>query len=110
MPTEPRTGPIVYNPRDGYTDLPTELHETTDPVHTRQQIRRLAALVDDLVARQAGAGPAAADLRWAVEQRLDALERHGRTRDTIAILVLGAVVGWTAVVTAVCVLVVVVGT
>ncbi len=92
---------------DGRSELATELEPTTDPAHLRQQLRRVAALVDALVARQTGPAVATADELWAVRQLLAAERQRGRTRDLAALVLGAALVGWTAVVTAILVAVLV---
>ncbi len=97
----------LYNPHSGQTELETQLIESTDPALLRLHLRRLSALVDGLVARQAGPALASADELWAVRQQL-AMERlHGRRRDVAALVLGSALVGWTAVITAILVAVMV---
>ena len=100
--------PAPYH-HDGQSELETQLAEITDPALLRLHLRRLSALVDGLVARAAGPAPASTDVAWALEQRIARLERHERQRDLAALVLGGAMVGWTAMITAILVAVLVVG-
>lgn len=92
---------------DGRSEFPTEHGDITDPALLRLQLRRLSALVDGIVARQAGPAPATADRVWALEQQLAVERWRGRRRDVAALVLGSALVGWTAVVTAILVAVMV---
>lgn len=97
----------LYNPHSGQTELETQLIENTDPALLRLHLRRLQEMVDKLVDRQAGPAPATADRVWALEQQLAVERWRGRRRDVAALVLGSALVGWTAVVTAILVAVMV---
>lgn len=70
------------------------------------QVERLAPKVDALAVRQAADAQtyASRDLVWALEKRLEAIEKRDRTREWIALAVLVAMVAWTGLLTLVFVL------
>lgn len=80
---------------DGRSQLPTEQGDLTDPALLRLQLRRLSALVDELVVRQADHGARLAVAKATIAR----LERWGRVRDLAALALLGPVLLWAGLVT-----------